>query len=408
MDGRSQRLTGRIRRSAPARIAPPLGFQPTLDGLRAIAIVLVMGLHFGGFLARFSSAFGVDMFFALSGFLITTLILEEWFNDRFSFKVFYVRRGFRLLPPVLVVLASLLILVPLVGQGREWGQLAGNSAEALSYLYNWRLVVSHQAPSPYLDHLWSLAIEEQFYFVWPVLLIWLLRRGRHVLRWVTGMLCFFVLWSLYLIAINDSTERILKGTDTRAAMVLVGCCGAIGRYYGRTQRLEHVLHRSRVLQALPLATIFGIVLVTNRVRDTDIVHWTSGLVIASLTAITVLGVVGGPSTALVRALSWRPVRYVGRISYELYLWHLAIAYGVARGGLGLPLLYQRIFLWTALSFVAAIATHELISKPLQRRRPQWARGRGASSTNAALRREPREPPGRQGRPSNGFGELSLQ
>jgi len=267
---------------------------PALDGLRGVAILLVTGYHFygrpsGGF-------FGVDLFFVLSGFLITTLLLEEHTaTGAVSVAAFYVRRARRLMPAAgLVVLAFL----PVVG----WRVAAAGG------LYAANFVRAFAHPDPLyampLDHFWSLAQEEQFYLLWPPLLIVALRRlSRRRLIAVLALL--FAAVSLYrvgLAASGESWSRLYFGPDTHASGLILGCLAAAAR-----PRVSPLLGRVGLMMVVVLAFV-----------GSPTMPWELiGLPAAELAAV--LAVTSAAANTH-RILSAKPLVWLGGISYSLYLW----------------------------------------------------------------------------------------
>jgi peptidoglycan/LPS O-acetylase OafA/YrhL len=265
-----------------------------LDGLRGVAILLVTGYHFygrpsGGF-------FGVDLFFVLSGFLITTLLLEEHATSgAISLAAFYVRRARRLMPAAGLVL---LLFLPLVG----W------RVAAMGGLYAANFVRAFAHPDPLyampFDHFWSLAQEEQFYLLWPPLLIFLLRRlSRRRLIAVLSLL--FAAVSLYrvgLAASGESWSRLYFGPDTHASGLILGCLAAAAR-----PRVSPMLGRAGLLVVVVLA------FVGSPTMPWELV----GLPAAELAAV--LAVISAASNTH-RVLSAKPFVWLGGISYSLYLW----------------------------------------------------------------------------------------
>ena len=229
----------------PAQTAVTGRHLPALSGLRALAVLGVMAYHLqlgwasGGYL-------GVDLFFVLSGFLITTLLLEEWVaTAAINLAAFWSRRARRLLPALfLVVLALAVYLVAnaeFAGPGAngaiDLSALRGDAIATLLYVGNWHAIYAHQSyfaqfssPSP-LQHTWSLAIEEQFYLVWPLLLALVLRASRRSWRQVgLGLTVVVGLGSAALMALlfhpGADPTRIYYGTDTRLFDLMAGAAVA--------------------------------------------------------------------------------------------------------------------------------------------------------------------------------------
>ncbi|MGI8797277.1 MAG: acyltransferase family protein [Acidimicrobiia bacterium] len=203
---------------------------PALDGLRGLAIAGVLLFHAdhltGGYL-------GVDLFFVLSGFLITSLLLAEWAADGgISLAGFWARRARRLLPALAGVLAGVALYAAVWAEARELGRIRSDALATLGYVANWRAVFTGNgywdvfvAPSP-LEHTWSLAIEEQFYLLWPLAVLAVLwaRRGsaRSVLAVSLLLAVASSAWMMAMYTPGGDPERVYLGTDTRGAAILFG------------------------------------------------------------------------------------------------------------------------------------------------------------------------------------------
>lgn len=289
-----------------------LGYRPELDGIRGLAIIAVLLLHAGLIRGGF---IGVDVFFVLSGFLITTLLLEEHHHSgRVDLRAFYVRRMRRLLP----ALGALLIAITTVyvGLGIFSLELLGRLAAGLFYVANIAHALGYVFPQE-LGHLWSLAQEEQFYVLWPPLLILALR--RQSLRWIAGALAFAIavafVWRGYLTAQQGFTERVWVAPDTRADGLLVGCLVAVMRARG------FLSGRGRVLQAAGLGALLGL-FAQAMLMGYDVVTLYVGRPACVLAAgVLIAAVVANEDVLAARLMSLRPLVWVGAISYSVYLWH---------------------------------------------------------------------------------------
>ena len=211
-----------------------LGHRPGLDGLRGLAILLVIFVH-AGLLPTTFGFIGVDLFFVLSGFLITCLLIEEWDQTgRISLKNFYIRRGLRLLPALLAVLSVFVTVSAFTRNPREFHLDVKEALAALFYYTNWANIFD-LIRSDYIGHMWSLSIEEQFYILWPAILLSLLRFASRksllqfillgaTISWLTRVLLF--------LGTTAGRERFFFGLDTRADSLLLGCAVGVALTIG--------------------------------------------------------------------------------------------------------------------------------------------------------------------------------
>ena len=332
-----------------------LGHRPALDGLRALAIAAVVGYH--AFFVPADGWLGVDLFFVLSGFLITTLLLEEHdATGHVRIGAFYLRRAYRLLPAALLMLA--VVALAWAVTGRLTGSRAVVLAEALGYVMNLVLAGWFGHSTTAVSHLWSLALEEQFYLVWPALLFVVLRARRRV-----ALVALIV--TAVLVAVNGAVRvqgdghRALFAPDTRSVGILVGCAAAIA--LSLRPVTVHRVARFAWPPALAVAVAltfepYGLAMFGSRL-----------LVFAVAIAILVVsGLHAGPATWV---LSRAPLTYLGRISYSLYLWHVPIF--VEFGIIGKPVfpagsLPVRLVA-IACSCLAAAASYHFVENPIRRR-----------------------------------------
>jgi peptidoglycan/LPS O-acetylase OafA/YrhL len=395
---------------ARTRPASPvsLKYLPGLDGIRGVAVVAVIATHTvatipGGFLS-------VDVFFALSGYLITSLLVAEWRqSDRISLGRFWSRRARRLLPALFLMLTA-------VGAGAAlWPQifgspsLRGDTLATVFYVANWHFIADHTnyflasgTASPLL-HTWSLAIEEQFYLVWPivVLAVLTLRRPRRTAadddhagdvsggdrvdadpdgsgrRRRLGVLFVIAaagalasaLWMAWLTHTGGDTTRSFYASDTRAQAILVGAALAIGSVLWGPVRSR----RARaVVGGWGVGGVAGTALLWVLVPQNSLWVFRGGFLAAALCAAGVIICVADlPTGRLGTVLSWRPLRYVGRISYGMYLWYwpLLLVLSATRTHLeGYPLLAVRLVAIIAVATVSAF----VVEMPIRRGRlPGW-------------------------------------
>jgi len=302
-----------------------LGYRPELDGLRGVAVLGVMvfhsGLIVGGWL-------GVDLFFALSGFLISTLLLEEHAETgRIHFGRFYLRRALRLLP-ALVTLVAVLTLVLLATTSREHRiYLALSVVAVLFYFANW--VEPFGIPLAWgFAHTWSLAIEEQFYLVWPITMAGLLHFVRRRVAISVIVVCSAILAFIYRMVLaraGASHIRLFEGSDTHADSLLIGCSLA----FLMSWNLLPSDRRSRlVIKGLaPLSLLTLLVLFVRARYPIDYVEHGASTFTA-LCAVMIIADVLSPRSLLAPVLrNWLLVR-TGRVSYGLYLWHQPIFFAL--------------------------------------------------------------------------------
>jgi peptidoglycan/LPS O-acetylase OafA/YrhL len=360
-----------------------LGYHPALDGIRAISILAVMlyhsGLIHGGFL-------GVDVFFTLSGFLITTLLIEEHAaGGRIVLRDFYCRRALRLLPALVpVVIVSGVAMIATAGPARVGGMSLFVLA-VIFYVANWAAIAG--LPQGMLGHAWSLSIEEQFYLVWPPVLALLLCRVRA--RWLlaTGLL-LAALGSIllrYHLAVSGATgRRFYLGTDAHADPILIGCATAclVSWGYIRGSSPSASTRWRWQAAALAAAAVLVAVLVMARLPD-DYARRGASTIVAVAAGILIVDVLR-PGSRLAPLLAWSPLVWIGKRSYALYLWHLPVFFlagALWASGL-LEYLPSRIVPAWAITFAMAAASYRWIEAPALRLKSRFE-ARPADRTRAA-------------------------
>jgi peptidoglycan/LPS O-acetylase OafA/YrhL len=380
-----------------------LPYLPGLDGLRALAVIVVLLYHAeltwmpGGFL-------GVEVFFVISGYLITALLLAEWRQlGRIDLKSFWLRRARRLLPAVYVLLVVTLAYA-VVFLPEEVAGLRGDAIASLGYVTNWYLILGHESyfeaigrPS-LLKHLWSLAVEEQFYLIWPPVLALGLSVGAA--RWRERSVLLVALAgaaasaALMVILYRPEVDpsRVYFGTDTRATGLLMGaalafvwapwrvaardgkgCSTAV-----RHLRLRRVRQRGRLrrrwgwtaplwLDVAGIAGLCGLGFLCVRLGEFQPFLYRGGLAsVALATAVVIMACVHPHARLGARLLGLRPLRWIGVRSYGIYLWHWPV-FMVTRPQLdvpmeGLPLLALRL----ALTAMLADLSYRYVETPIRK------------------------------------------
>ncbi|RBQ21212.1 hypothetical protein DP939_00300 [Spongiactinospora rosea] len=330
---------------------------PALDGIRGIAVLAVVVYHLGapwlpgGFL-------GVDVFFVLSGFLITRLLAAEFgATGRIDLVRFWVRRARRLLPALFGLLAVLVIYAATRPPEMQ-KPLRDDLLSSLLYVTNWQFVLEgrsyfgeFQLPSP-LRHLWSLAIEEQFYLVFPLVLIALARIGRRrqAAFWGAGVLLSVV--ALAWLYDEADPSRAYYGTDTRLHELLIGVGLALS--FGRVSDL--------VREWLAPVALTGLAVLFLTVDDRGHFYYHGGsLVVSLITAALIAGVVAVPN----RFLGVPPLAALGRISYGVYLWHWPVIVILTQERIGVSGLALAV-LRVAVTLVVSVASYHLLEMPIRR------------------------------------------
>ncbi len=378
-----RRAPRRVPPRAPA--APGLGrggYVAGLDGIRALAAVAVLVYHLGlGYLP--GGLLGVDVFFVLSGFLITALLLgEHERTGRIVLSSFWVRRLRRLLPALLLVLVTIAAYAAWAASPSQRGSIRADALSTLGYVANWRFAFSHQsyfhgfdAPSPLL-HTWSLGVEEQFYLLWPlvvVLVLWLRRRrggGVRALAWLAGIGALASAGvAAWLTGTGADASRVYYGTDTRSQALLVGAAAAAALVARRGKRSERA---KVVVPARPWRwTLVGLLGAAGVGACWALVSGQSplldrgGFLLVAVAAVAVVAAVSEhPGGIGARVLSIPPLRALGRMSYGVYLWHwpIVLICNHERTGLsGLSLAGARI----AATLVVAAASYQLVERPVR-------------------------------------------
>lgn len=349
----------------------------SLDGLRAFAVMSVIAYHLGfgwasgGFL-------GVDVFFVLSGYLITSILLvQSWENPLENLKHFWISRTRRLLPAVyvMVVLTAAWVILfnrPLLTT------LRGDALSSIFYMSNWWFIFhkvsyfdSFGSPSP-LKNLWSLAIEEQFYIVWPLVLLvglkFIKKRGILSLFILAGVMASAILMS-FLYEPGGDPSRIYYGTDTRLFALLIGCLLAFAWPMYRLSSKNLPAVGKQVLNAVSMVSFFVFILCVWSVDEYTHASflYQGGMLLICLNAAVLVATISHPSSFLGKALSFKPLRWLGTRSYGIYLWHYpVIVLTTPVSEIGRPV-YWHALLQVGLTFIIAELSYRYIEVPIRTR-----------------------------------------
>ncbi len=354
----------------------PFDYKPALDGVRGLAVAAVFVFHTAKSLAP-AGGLGVDVFFVLSGFLITTLLLQERLRTgHVSLSSFYLRRSLRLFPALLAMLVAM----------RLWSfTLPSSAAEVLNqeivaslmYVYNFgeQLGLLKSNTTGFIYHTWSLAVEEQFYVVWPALFGLMFKYARATVG--IPILAASLLYVPIALTWPDLPASGLVRLFSFHGEIILGCLAAL--VYNRWI-IDRAQRYSQVLGAISMVSLVGIlVLFLVKLPNAGAAHLAVSLLSAALT----IGLVGNESSLTSRVLSWRPFVDVGVVSYGIYLWHLPVRawckeYVLPHWRFGEPAYFGLLVLVTA---VVVLLSYRLIEQRALRLK---ARVAAAASTPAEV------------------------
>ena len=356
------------------------GHIAALDGIRGLAVAIVVIYHFAPTVLP-AGFIGVDVFFVLSGFLITSLALgEHRSSSKVSSSGFYMRRARRLLPAAIVTVVVTIALAAVIQPESLRGANRGQGIASLLYVANWWMIDqrnSYQATfgteSP-LSHFWSLAVEEQFYVVFPLLLLAVIffvakRSGKtdSVARWLLGVSILGALASATLMAVDYNEDvdpsRLYLGTDTRVHAIFVGVAGACIWWLWSTQLRDRTSLRVLTIVAALSAIFLGLVSVESDFRSPWLYRY--GFLTISIAALALVLAAAAKSSLITKAFGFRAICVLGLVSYSVYLWHWPIRVFVNKSNTpfdGVSLFCVRV----VLTAIAATLSYEFIEKPFRR------------------------------------------
>lgn len=325
-----------------------MNYIPAIDGMRAVAILIVLSSHFIS--EKIPGGFGVTLFFFISGYLITRLLIEEHAKTgTIAILPFYVRRFRRLAPALIAMVLSVVALYWILG----WNSSATETFAALFYFVNYYSIFGGDMPLPF-GPLWSLAVEEHYYLLYPGLLFFGLRNKRSLLIFLIAICVVVLFWRIALVLNGAIAIRTYYATDTRIDSIIFGAILALVlNLYGPRFHLLGI-----ALCAAVILILAGFLLRSEVFRETARYTFQGLALMPIFYAI------------LTRPLSWHwavlehPVAlWIGKISYSLYLWHFPILEVTRRTGIEHP-----VIIALPLSFAAATFSYYFVETPFRHRR----------------------------------------
>lgn len=347
---------------------------PGIDGLRALAVLSVIAYHFNFSWAR-GGFLGVDIFFVLSGYLITSTILPVNGNKlTLSLREFWIGRFRRLLPASYVMIVATFVWVLLFNR-ELLNTVRGDAISSIFYTSNWWFIFheisyfdSFGSPSP-LKNLWSLAIEEQFYIIWPIVLAIGLyvfkKQSKFSLFVLIGALCSAILMGM-LYQPGTDPSRVYYGTDTRSFELLIGCWLALVWPMKRLSSKKLSTRLSNTLNITSMIAFSIFILCVFFVDEYQAFLYRGGMLLVCLNATILIACVCHPASILGKLLAWKPLLWIGSRSYGIYLWHYpVIVLGTPVHEIGNPV-YWRVGLQLVITLIIAELSYRFIEMPIRK------------------------------------------
>lgn len=344
-----------------------LGHRPALDGLRGLAIIAVLAVHtnhlFGWSVLK-GGNIGVDIFFVLSGFLITSILVSEW-NETGTIRLkdFYIRRCLRLFPALLMMIATVHLSSEFLFSPQEAEQTRRASPLALAYVTDFAIAFAPNIQLGGLRHTWSLAMEEQFYLLWPPLLIVLMKTGIPKKSLVLITLSLAIVSAFHRVTLwylGSSAVRTYYGFDTRADALLIGCVAGMAVTWGLVRGMPSL--------TTPAILLLGFLMVASDYAS-PFLHNGGFTLLAVATAVVVVNVVVAEPGKFRRILESATLVWIGRTSYGVYLWHYPIFKSI--GNLNAPW-PMKLLIGLAGTFAVASLSFYLLESPLLRLKRRFA------------------------------------
>ena len=357
----------------PRPAGSEIRYVPGLDGVRAIAVAAVVGYHLGAPWLP-GGLLGASVFFTLSGYLITTILISTWdHRGDLDLRHFWLRRARRLLPALIMVLIVVLVATPVL-DAEVLPERGIEALAALFFISNWSTIASDVSyfqrfggPGP-LDHLWSLAVEVQFYLLWPLVLLLLFKtlRGRldRIVQVAVGLAMVSFVLMLLLAAPGFDNSRAYQGTDARAGGLLIGA--ALAMVWPPSQLASKISAKRRLIIDLlgvaGLAIIVSMFVLTN---EYSMWIYRGGILLLSLATAVLVAAAVHPASVVGPVLGVQPLRWIGERSYGIYLWHLPVVAFLPPAVLSTrPLVRAAVQL--ALIFLLAALSWVLLENPIRR------------------------------------------
>ncbi|WP_371915741.1 acyltransferase family protein [Paenibacillus odorifer] len=348
-------------------------YVPGIDGLRALSVLAVIAYHLNLNWAE-GGLLGVGIFFVISGYLITDQIISQWERHRrLNLVDFWVRRARRLLPAMAVMLFVVAIWLLIIEPSRLFG-LKGDFMSSLFYFNNWWLIFhnvsyfeSFGPPSP-IGHLWSLSIEGQFYILWPIVLIIVMkiaRRRGKLIAWIMACAAVSALAMALIYVPGTDPSRVYYGTDTRLFALLIGAALAVA---WPSQKLNDNVSEParRVLDIVGGLGLILLLVLFNQVNEFDDLLYRGGFLVISLIAAVVIAVLAHPASRLGSIVGCKPLRWIGLRSYSLYIWHFPVIILSSSNVSTEESSMLRIIIQVAVSFLLAALSYKYVEEPIRR------------------------------------------
>lgn len=348
-------------------------YMPGLDGLRALAVLSVIAYHLnfpwatGGFL-------GVTVFFVLSGYLITDLLVAEWSeNKKINLKNFWIRRAKRLLPGMFTLLLVVFAFVSIF-HTPLLTDLKQDTIAALFYYSNWWYIFHDLSyfesfgPPPLLNHFWSLAVEEQFYIIWPILILLVLRFLKHksllFLLTIIGAVISTTLMA-YLFHPGLDPSRVYYGTDTRAFSLLIGA--ALAMLWPSRKLTTQIKNSDRIfLDTMGLTGLTIFLLMIWKTNQYESFLYEGGMLLISISTAMLIAALAHPASLIGRFLSMKPLKWIGLRSYGIYLWHFPVIVLLSPKLNNGDLSFVRTVLHLIIIFILAALSYHFIEDPIRK------------------------------------------